>query len=72
VRKKVKNEIYPEGKEILETRKVRKGSEEVALIDEMDPEEGKLIDRAFRAVKRLAPSKLASPLVFLPSTPAMP
>ena len=51
MRKKVKNEIYPEGKEILETRKVRKGSEEVALIDEMDPEEGKLIDRAFRAVK---------------------
>jgi hypothetical protein len=38
-------------KEILETRKARNGSEEVALIDEMDPEEGKLIDRAFQAVK---------------------
>jgi predicted O-methyltransferase YrrM len=38
-------------KEILETRKVRNGAEEVPLIDEMDPEEGKLIDRAFREVK---------------------
>ena len=38
-------------KEILETRKVRKGSEEMALIDEIDPEKGKLVDRAFRAVK---------------------
>lgn len=38
-------------KEILETRRVRKGSEEIPLIDAMDPEEGKLIDRAFQAVK---------------------
>jgi predicted O-methyltransferase YrrM len=38
-------------KEILHTRKVRNGSEEVPLIDEMDPQEGELIDRAFRAVK---------------------
>jgi len=43
--------MNPVLKEILETRKVRNGSEEVPLIDEMDPEEGKLIDRAFRAVK---------------------
>ena len=60
-------------KEILETGKVWKGSEEVPLIDAMDPEEGKLIDRAFRQVKPACSVEVGFAFVAcLHSTPAMP
>ena len=50
-----------------------KGSEEVPLVDAMDPEEGKLIDRAFRQVKPACSVEVGFAFVAcLHSTPAMP